>query len=88
MPWIKTPYGVMHVRMTVRRRKCKACKLRWAEYECDWKVKGKKSGTCDMPLCQLCAFSPAIAKHLCPAHKIAYDNWLKRQREKAQEGKT
>lgn len=35
---------------------------------CDWKVPGKKSGTCDKPLCASCTTSPAPGKDLCPTH--------------------
>jgi hypothetical protein len=35
---------------------------------CDWKIPGKKSGTCDAPLCDICAIVPAPEKDLCPKH--------------------
>lgn len=35
---------------------------------CDWKVKTKKSGTCDKPLCAQCTHVPAPEKDLCPKH--------------------
>jgi len=47
---------------------------------CDWKVPGKKSGTCDAPLCGRCATSPAPEKHLCPAHRTAWAEWRRQQR--------
>lgn len=41
---------------------------RKADRLCDWKDAGKKSGTCDTPLCAKCATSPAPEKDLCPRH--------------------
>jgi len=35
---------------------------------CDWKVPGKRSGTCDRPLCARCTHSPARDKDLCAEH--------------------
>jgi hypothetical protein len=43
---------------------------------CDWIVPGKKSGTCDKPLCSRCSMSPAIGKDLCSTHWQAYQVWL------------
>ncbi|CAN5571359.1 hypothetical protein BH10PSE14_BH10PSE14_06120 [soil metagenome] len=42
---------------------------------CDWKVPGKKSGTCDAPLCEHCTTSPAPDKDLCAKHAQAYAEW-------------
>lgn len=42
---------------------------------CDWKVSGKKSGTCDAPLCASCTTSPAPNKDLCPEHAREFDAW-------------
>lgn len=42
---------------------------------CDWKVPTRKSGTCDAPLCAICATSPAQGKDLCKTHAVAFDNW-------------
>lgn len=42
---------------------------------CDWKVEGKKSGTCDKPICSGCTTSPAPDKDLCPAHAKAFEEW-------------
>lgn len=47
-----------------------------ATLECDWKVQGKKSGTCDKRLCGRCTFSPRAGKDLCPEHKTAFEQWL------------
>jgi hypothetical protein len=38
---------------------------------CDWKLSARK--TCDAPLCDACASSPAQNKHLCPAHAKAWE---------------
>lgn len=35
---------------------------------CDWKVPGKRSGTCDRPVCLTCTHVPAPDKDLCPPH--------------------
>lgn len=40
---------------------------------CDWKVKGKKSGTCDQGLCERCTHVPAPDKDLCPKHAAAWE---------------
>ena len=49
---------------------------------CDWKVKARKSGTCDKPICDRCARSPAPGKDLCRAH---HDEWERRGRPGAVE---
>lgn len=54
-------------------RRCKCGKR--ATLECDWKVPGRKSGTCDKPLCPACSFSPAPDKDLCLAHRPDFEAW-------------
>ena len=44
-----------------KRKRC-ACGRR-ADLLCDWKVAGKKSGTCDAPICSRCTTSPALAQN-------------------------
>jgi len=39
---------------------------------CDWKVPGRRSGTCDVPICSRCTASPAPDKDLCPDHAAAW----------------
>lgn len=56
-----------------RRKRC-ACGRR-ADLLCDWKVEGKRSGTCDAPLCSRCTTSPAPEKDLCPEHAKAFAAW-------------
>jgi len=51
---------------TRRRQRCKCG--RPAGLLCDWKVDGKRSGTCDAPICDGCTTSPAPNKDLCPTH--------------------
>ena len=46
---------------------------------CDWKVAGKRSGTCDRPLCERCSTSPAAEKDLCPDHAQAFEDWCARR---------
>lgn len=48
---------------------------------CDWKVKNKKSGTCDAPICRKCALEVGPDKHLCKEHQRAWADWCKRHRE-------
>ena len=53
------------------RRRPKPCPCRSgypATLLCDWKVSGKKSGTCDAPLCEACTQVPAPDKDLCQKH--------------------
>lgn len=50
-----------------RKRKCVACG-KPADLLCDWKVKAKRSGTCDAPICARCSHVPAPNKDLCPEH--------------------
>lgn len=50
-----------------RKRKCVACG-KPADLLCDWKVKTKRSGTCDAPICARCTHLPAKDKDLCPDH--------------------
>jgi hypothetical protein len=59
----------------MRRRHCACNCRREIEFECDWKVPGKKSGTCDRPLCAVHAKEVAPNKHLCPEHQSAWDAW-------------
>ena len=47
---------------------------------CDWKVPGKRSGTCDAPLCAAHATSPARGKDLCPDHARAFERWKSNRR--------
>jgi hypothetical protein len=46
---------------------CSACGKR-GDLLCDWKVKERRSGTCDKPICASCSHSPAKGKDLCPEH--------------------
>jgi hypothetical protein len=61
------PNGARAIVCTSGRRKRCACG-RPATKECDWKVPGKKSGTCDRPICAACTHVPAPDKDLCPQH--------------------
>jgi hypothetical protein len=49
-----------------------------AEALCDWKVRDRKSGSCDAPLCSQHAKCVGGRKHLCPEHDRAYDEWKRR----------
>lgn len=56
-----------------RRARCACGKP--ATRLCDWKVPGRRSGTCDAPICASCATSPAPDKDICPAHAPALRAW-------------
>lgn len=47
---------------------------------CDWKVPGRRSGTCDKPLCPSCSTTPAAEKDLCPDHARAFETWRAERR--------
>lgn len=49
---------------------------------CDWKVPGRRSGTCDTPICRSCATSPTPSKDLCPEHAQAFAAWNAAQAER------
>lgn len=53
------------------RRRPKPCACgsgKPANLLCDWKVPGKRTGTCDRPICAVCTHVPAPKKDLCPDH--------------------
>jgi hypothetical protein len=63
----------------VRGLKPKFCACgRESHLLCDWKVKDKKSGTCDAPICDQHALQVGTDKHLCPLHQKAWEAWQKR----------
>lgn len=74
--------GVAIVCSRGRRHKRCACG-RTANRLCDWKVKGKRSGTCDEPLCERCTHSPASEKDLCPTHADAWKARCDKQKGEA-----
>jgi hypothetical protein len=49
-----------------------------AAFLCDWKVPGRKSGTCDAPICTRHAKQVAPGKHLCPLHQHQWDDWQRK----------
>ena len=51
----------------LHHRQCSGCG-KPADLLCDWKVKSRRSGTCDKPICAACTYSPAPEKDLCPRH--------------------
>ena len=59
---------------TRHSRKFCACG-REAQLLCDWKVKDKRSGTCDRPICREHALQVGPEKHLCQPHQKAYEEW-------------
>lgn len=59
-----------------RAPRCSACGGR-ATQQCDWKVKDRKSGTCDRWLCRSCSHVPAPDKDLCREHAA---QWKARQK--------
>jgi hypothetical protein len=66
-----------------RRQRC--CCGNAAPLLCDWKVAGKRSGTCDAPICRSCSTSPTAGKDLCPKHAAEYEVW-KAERAREQRG--
>ncbi len=54
-----------------RRVKCSvpSC-TNWATLECDYPVKGRKTGTCDAKLCERCTFK-VNGEDVCPPHRTA-----------------
>ena len=62
-----------------RRRACSSCGKQ-ADLLCDWKVKERRSGTCDKPICAACSHSPAPGKDLCAEHAATWRARLARRR--------
>jgi hypothetical protein len=71
---VTMPGGGAAIICTSRRRQHCACG-RVANLLCDWKVEGKRSGTCDAPICTRCSVSPAREKDLCAEHASAFERW-------------
>lgn len=76
--YVPVPGGVAIACSRTRKRRCKCGRA--ADLLCDWKVPGKKGGTCDKPICNRCTTSPAEGKDLCPDHARAFMEW-KKERE-------
>jgi hypothetical protein len=61
-----------------RKKACAACGDPRADYECDWKLRGKQKGkTCSRSICDRCATQvggPGVDKHLCPPHAKAWED--------------
>lgn len=72
---IKLPNGDTAIICGMRARKQFCACGRECEFLCDWKVPGKKSGTCDKPICGTHALQVAPEKHLCPEHQKANEVW-------------
>lgn len=62
---------------TRQRQQYCACG-RVSAFLCDWKVPGKKSGTCDRPMCKSHAANVAPDRDLCPEHAQAFEAWKRR----------
>jgi hypothetical protein len=83
--------GGGHAILCGTRRKPRYCACgRECQFLCDWKVAGKKSGTCDKPICAQHAKQVAPDKHLCPEHQRQWEDWKvkhpPKQRDLFQEG--
>ena len=75
---IKLPDGTVAIICGARSSK-KYCSCgRPADLLCYWKVKERKSGTCDRGVCRQHALQVGPDKHLCQEHRKAYADWLKR----------
>jgi len=75
---VTLPDGARAIVCSSSRAKRCACGRR-ATLLCDWKVPGRKSGTCDTPICAACTTSPAPQKDLCPEHAQAWAEWKARR---------
>lgn len=72
---VQLPGGRAAIVCSSRRgARCKGCD-RPADLLCDWKVAGKRNGTCDAPICARCSTKPAADKDLCPNHAKAFAKW-------------
>jgi hypothetical protein len=68
-----------HVIICGARRKRRFCSCgREADFECDWKVAIRKSGTCDAPICKLHAKEVGPGKHLCREHQVTFAVWKRK----------
>lgn len=79
MPWIRIPGGgVAHVKMTGHaQRGLKFCRCSYiATKLCDWRI-DDAGRTCDEPICDAHAWSPAPDKDLCPRHLEQYRELLR-----------
>lgn len=72
--FVQLPRGGTAIVCSSRRRQRCACG-KPAPKLCDWKVPGKRSGTCDVPLCVNCTTVPAPEKDLCPKHAAEFAEW-------------
>ena len=72
---VKLPAGEAAIVCSRTRRRWCACG-QTATLLCDWKVPGRKSGTCDRPICEACSHSPAPDKDLCPEHAAEWKRRL------------
>lgn len=75
---VKLADGTMGIVCGVRVKRSFCACGRVGELLCDWKMKEKKSGTCDRPICKQCALEVGADKHLCKPHQKAYAEWQKR----------
>lgn len=80
--FVQLPDGTRAIVCGPRQRAKRCACGRKADLLCVWKVSSRKSGTCDKPICSLCATSPAPEKDLCPEHAQAFAAW-KRERSHA-----
>lgn len=73
---IPMPGGGNAIVCTGRGTALRRCSCgRAATLLCDWKVRRKRSGTCDAPICSSCTTSPAAGKDLCGTHATDYRAW-------------
>lgn len=72
---ITTPGGGTAIVCGPRQPKKRCACGRTADLLCDWRVKGKRSGTCDAPICDRCTTKPAVDKDLCKPHAASWEAW-------------
>ena len=73
---INLPNGTRAIVCGARRRakRCKCGSGHSVTKLCDWKIGNGK--TCDAEMCDVCTYSPAKGKDLCPTHA---SEWKKQQ---------
>lgn len=74
---VKLADGTAAIVCTSGKRKRCACG-KPATLLCDWKVGHRRTGTCDVPICESCSSKPAPDKDLCPVHAEAWLKWQDR----------
>jgi hypothetical protein len=75
---LKLPDGGFAIICGGHRAKAYCACGRPSQFLCDWKVPGRKSGTCDKPICAQHALNVAPDRDLCPEHQREFELWKRR----------